>query len=328
MYYDRTISDDFGKLLCSGGELRWLFDFVKTHDCLDFLIGRNDSKEWISVYRGLSRILTISPLRNGCIKLNAAEAYKQLQPKLYEAKTPADISQDQLEHLLEAVINDPKKFKRYYENKKEGYYQNELSRKFGICGSKNTDFVILDKEAVIGYQCESEKVKEYNPLQAPYIDWLEGLSKKDSKRYGSKLNEKPLGNELDFLALNRDGEILLIEYKHGSNTDGIYRSPFQIGLYYDLFKNLGLENLNKAVRRMFEQKQRIGLIHPEWEHAGPIKGIKPVLIISEKHTPAAQERFYEVMGFIRERKDSAFLSDLEIYNYTKEKGLTGWEKNK
>ena len=62
MYYNRTISKEFASLLETGSKLRWLFDFVKNHKELDFLIGKNNSKEWISVYRGLTRILTILPI--------------------------------------------------------------------------------------------------------------------------------------------------------------------------------------------------------------------------------------------------------------------------
>ena len=41
MYYNRTISKGLASLLETGGELRWLFDFVKNHKELDFLIGKN-----------------------------------------------------------------------------------------------------------------------------------------------------------------------------------------------------------------------------------------------------------------------------------------------
>jgi hypothetical protein len=59
MYYNRKLSDSFSKLLEPYGKLRWLFHLVKKCSDLDFLIGRNRSKEWISIYRGLSRVLTI-----------------------------------------------------------------------------------------------------------------------------------------------------------------------------------------------------------------------------------------------------------------------------
>ena len=60
MQYNRILSEKFATLLEKGKELRWLFDFVQNHEELDFLIGKNDSEEWISIYRGLSRIIKIT----------------------------------------------------------------------------------------------------------------------------------------------------------------------------------------------------------------------------------------------------------------------------
>lgn len=37
MYYNRTIQEDFAKNLMVGGQLRWLFDYVKSHSDLDLL---------------------------------------------------------------------------------------------------------------------------------------------------------------------------------------------------------------------------------------------------------------------------------------------------
>jgi hypothetical protein len=88
MYYNRTLSDEFSDLIAKGGSLRWLFDFVKNHDEMDFLIGKNKDKEWISVYRGLSRVLTITKSRKkDHLRLDAAKAYKALNRDLYGVKS-------------------------------------------------------------------------------------------------------------------------------------------------------------------------------------------------------------------------------------------------
>lgn len=58
MYYNRTISTDFEDLLKSG-HFSWIIPYVKKHEDMDILIGRNKSMEFCSVYRGLSRILRI-----------------------------------------------------------------------------------------------------------------------------------------------------------------------------------------------------------------------------------------------------------------------------
>lgn len=323
MYYNRKIAESFSKLLEVGGELRWLFNFVKQHKELDFLIGKNNAMEWIAVYRGLSCILKIKKSDSQTIIFDADHAYKKIANELYGIKTlPCNLTVE-LSALISNVASD-KKFNRYYNNKKEGHFQNELSRKYGICGEDNDEFVILDKEAVIGYADTTEKKLIYSKIQKPYKCLQRNISRKDEKQYGKNLDKKAIGNELDFLALDRNGDILLIEYKHGTNTSGIYLSPLQIGMYYDLFNSLPKMDLEKAVYDMLDQKQKIGLINPKWKKT-TIKDIIPVLIISEyNYKSSAKTKFQEILEFVRTKKGSTFLSNLKTYNYTTENGLTDW----
>lgn len=324
MYYNRKLSDSFSKLLEPDGELRWLFDFVKERFDLDFLIGKNNSKEWISIYRGLSRVLTIIKTRQpDVIKLDGAGAYKKILNGLYGQKKISDDFSHELSVLVKEVSNDSK-FDKYFNNKKEGYFQNELSRKFGICGKSNDDFVIIDKEAVIGYEDIHEKGRIYETIREGYKSLQKGLTQKDAKRYGKELDKKPIGNELDFLALDKQGNLLLIEYKHGTNTSGIYLSPLQIGMYLELFDRFSRIDLEKSVFEMLEQKKRMGLINSEWG-CPKIKKLVPVLIMSEyNERSSAKTKYQEVMNFVKDRKGNSFLSEMRTYNYTTKNGIKSW----
>lgn len=324
MYYNRKLSDSFSKLLEPNGDLRWLFDLVRQCPELDFLIGKNNSKQWISIYRGLSRVLTIlKTSKPDVIKLDGANAYKKLSKDLYgKKKLPVNFC-NRLRRLVEDV-SKKSKFDRYYKNKKEGYFQNELSRKFGICGKPNDDFVIIDKEAVIGYKNKSEKNKLYGKIREEYKIIQRELSQKDAKRYGNNLDKKAIGNELDFLALDKRGNLLLIEYKHGTNTSGIYLSPLQIGMYYDLFCQFPRGKLEKSVYKMLAQKKNIGLINAQWK-TPVIKDIVPVLIISEYNDRStAKIKYQEVMDFVRDKKGRSFLAKIKTYNYTTQNGINPW----
>jgi hypothetical protein len=112
-------------------------------------------------------------------------------------------------------VSDDKKYDRYYNNKKEGYYQNILSRKYGINSLPESDFVIIDKEVVIGYKDKNEKEDNFGGKQKKYRDLLEKISRLDPIKFGKGLEKKAIGNELDFLAWKSDGTLLLIELKHG-----------------------------------------------------------------------------------------------------------------
>lgn len=324
MYYNRKISDSFSKLIESKGSLRWLFDFVQQHQDLDFLIGKNISKEWISIYRGLSRILTIIKTKNpDIVKLDGARVYKEISPELYEKKFISENFISKLEKLLQQVTSNSK-FDRYFNNKKEGYFQNELSRKYGICGKPQDEFVIVDKEVVMGHKNKQERENLYGKIQAGYKKLQNEISLQNVKRYGKDLEKKSIGNELDFLALDKRGNILLIEYKHGTNTSGIYLSPLQIGMYYDIFTMYPKVELENAVYEMIEQKKKIGLINEDWE-TSKITGIIPVLIISEyNYGSSAQIKYQEILDIIRAIRGNSFLTNIVTYNYTSQKGLGKW----
>lgn len=325
MYYNRTLSNEFSKLIEADGELRWLFNYVKGRCDLDFLIGKSDKNQWISIYRGLSRILTIKPVSNNSskIKIEAADAYKKIVPDIYGIKDLPYSFKDELDKLISIVEHD-EKFDRYYKNKKEGFYQNELSRRYGILGKSDDDFVIVDKEAVIGYTDTAEKNEIYGEIRQGYKEFQKSISSHDAKRYGKGLDKKSIGNELDFLALDKEGNILLIEYKHGTNTSGIYLSPLQIGMYYDLFNGFSKDTLHTAIEDMLKQKQSIGLINPDWKMPN-IKDIIPVLIVSDyNYNSSSKEKYHRILEFVRERKGSDFLQKIRTYNYTPKGELKPW----
>lgn len=325
MYYNRTLSDPFSAHIEPDGQLQWLFDFVKGNDDLDFLIGKSNLGEWISVYRGLSRIVAIRKMRNpNIVKVDGAQSYMDIAPEIFgNHELPLDFS-DELSTLRHEISENPD-FDRYYNNQKEGYYQNELSRLFGICGTADDDFVIVDKEAVVGYSDQAEKEKIFGSLRKKYKKLQKAISKKDPKRYGAKLEEKAIGGELDFLALDRQGNLLLIEYKHGTNTSGIYLSPLQIGLYFDIFSMLDSNRFINAVYQMVEQKQRIGLIHPDWPVPKISGEIIPELIISDyNYKSSAKDKYDEIMDFVRSRQKGPFLENIKTFNYITETGLNDW----
>jgi hypothetical protein len=325
MYYNRTLSESFSGLIESEGQLRWLYELVKSRDDLDFLIGKSNSGEWISVYRGLSRIMAIRKMRKpNVIKIDGAQSYKKLTPLIYgNQELPFEFSRE-LMGLINKVTT-LKKFDRYYKNKKEGFYQNELSRLFGICGTAKDDFVIVDKEAVVGYENTKEKDLLYGALREKYKKLQKLISKEDPKRYGKNLGKKSIGGELDFIALDKAGNIQLIEYKHGNNTSGIYLSPLQIGLYFDIFSSLDRKELIAAVYQMIEQKKRIGLIHPEWPIPEITGKIIPVLIMSDYNPrSSAKTKYDEILSYVRGKQQEPFLENIKTLTYTTKDGLKDW----
>jgi hypothetical protein len=323
MYYNRTISDELAGLLEEGGKLRWLFEFVRSREDLDFQIGKNKSHECVSVYRGLSRIITVSLRRDSKLKFDAAQKYKTMMPELYGIKEPDVVVEDKIIKLIEQIKND-RSLARHYDSRKEGYYQNEFSRKYGILSNPDSSFVILDKEAVIGYDSQADKDRLFGTIRDKYKHLQREISLLNAKLYGKDLEKKAIGNELDFLALDKDGNLLLIEFKHGSSTSGIYLSPLQIGLYYEIFSGFQRKELEASVYSMLDQKQKIGLIHPGWKAPARINKLIPVLVISQYNIKSsAKDRFTEILKIATLRWGKDLLANLQIYNYYNN-GLRTW----
>lgn len=331
MYYQRTIPEKLKTLLMPEGGLSWLFSLVKSRRDLDFLIGANKSKEWISVYRGTSRLLSVCLSKKDVLNISAAGKYLESARReglsIYGCRKPSDLNFKAAFNELLGLVEKDSAFDRYYNNRKEGYFQNLFSRQFGILSEGREEFVVVDKEVVIGYADKVVKAKLFGRHRERFMAINEYLSKLNASKFGRKLGGKALGNELDFLAVTREGKICLIEFKHGSSAKGIYLSPIQIGLYYAIFSeyvNQHRDEFTKNVRDMISQKKEVGLISRNWPDATLGTDLVPVLIVAEnKEESSAFDKFKEVLEICRDKlNDRTFLSGLKVFTYDDHKILT------
>lgn len=183
MYYYQVLSNEFAGHLAKDGKLRWLFDFVVKHEELDIRIGRSKTKQWISVYYGLNRLFSIRRFKNSAIFIDATNTYKELPVTFYGRKSITDNFQEEIESLM-VQLNSKSKFDSYYKNGKEGYHQNIFSRRYGICGNPDDEFVIIDKEPVIGYNNQAEKDAVFGIIQKRYKNLRSEIYKQDTQTYG------------------------------------------------------------------------------------------------------------------------------------------------
>lgn len=287
MYYDRIMSDDIIKSLSS--EYLWLIDFVKARKekDLDFQTGSNKGISWVSIYRGTSRIFRI--VDNRKISIDAAPKYLELEPKLYSEPSP---------QLIESLIEKMKKFVcedgkfvgkntlgRYFDNYREGYHQNNISRRYGICGKQDDNIIIVDKESVIGFESDAIRRDRLREFSNPYRDKARKIMNAKEGRFPSKMDEMNWGNECDFIALTKFGELILMELKDYQDTQKIYLSPFQISMYCDIFNHYDKESneeFRKVILEMIKQKQKLGLLNPLWPVPKEITKISAALIVGFK----------------------------------------------
>ena len=280
-YYNRTMSSKIESVLKeNGGKYYWMIQYVKDHPELDFQTGSNNGSSWFSIYRGTSRVLKITT--SG--KVSADKAYKGLLPSFYENPNP------ELFDKLLTIVNGYPKFDRYYakcdcSDKKEGYFQNLIARRYTFNNKPEDDFVIIDKELVIGFK-DKDTEAAWN---APISKELASLIQKARETLSPTrlpVNIKSKYGEFDFLGLNWDGDIIIMELKQ-DDPNKTYLSPVQICYYKKQFTKLLKEipNLYDDIIRMVNQKIKLGLINVPQGRKLPTKlsgRIKSYLIVGEE----------------------------------------------
>ena len=283
MYYNRTMNKVLEDLVLR--DYKWLIDAVIKNPELDFQTGSNDSDSWFSVYRGTGRILTIK--KSG--KIEADAKYVNLNPHLYISP-----NQNELDKLLRNLRQD-KGLSRYYIGNdgkpKEGYYQNLISRRYSLFCKPEDDFVVIDKEFVLGYTSEEIKRQILKPLEDKYDSILRVLK----KQYEWCKNVKQSGTECDFLGITRNGDILLLELKRRADTPKISISPLQAGKYEDMtriYLEKYPEDFFESIKSMFEQKVRMRLLNPKWPLPPKLSGeIRSAVVVGGGASEEAQKRF-------------------------------------
>lgn len=279
IYYDREMTASIESLL--RGKFSWFIPYVREHKELDFQTGKN----WFSIYKGTGRILTLKP--NGTI--SAASKYKELNPEFYEFPT-----KEGLDTLLEK-IKKTETLSRYYigtdGKKREGYYQTLIARRYTLSCKPDDEFIIIDKEFVIGYKDNETKGEWlFDPKK-----WVESKIK-SAKEAGIPGKIKNPGTECDFVGITKEGDLLLMELKRYEDSSSIYRSPLQIGYYDELTHNLMekyKEEMTTSVIKMLHQKIKLRLIDPAWGTL-PCKlsgKIRLAVVVGGEASKVAKERF-------------------------------------
>lgn len=256
-YYDRTMDPVIYNQFKEGGQYHWMIQYVKDHPELDFQTGSNKNNSWFSVYRGTSKIIKIEAC--GKSKISYEKKYYDLYPEYYEDTT----NPVHLNTLLDKLKTDPT-LSRYYGNestgkKTEGYYQNLIARRYTFLNNPDDDFIIIDKEFVIGTRNEVTKKRILDKIDAELKNLLENEFRPSLKSL--RKNVATTCGEVDFLGLTWDGDLIIIELK-GDDPQKIFTSPIQVGFYQRLLAQVLEEypDLYKNIASLLKQKVSLGLV--------------------------------------------------------------------
>lgn len=187
---------------------------------------------------------------------------------------------------------------RYYRRPKaEGRWQNRLCIEWGPQATPDTEFMIIDRECVIGFDTTPEKEAFYSSQNRPYLEIRRQLQT-DAKETFGQVREKAFGDELDMLALDKQGNLVVIELKHGSYHTGIYWGPLQALTYRDAFRST-LSAITPGIKALVKQKVALGLLPESALSRLPddfFTDVKAILAIAEpEHEHWCWERLSRVV---------------------------------
>ncbi|MFO0905726.1 MAG: hypothetical protein U0939_22150 [Pirellulales bacterium] len=303
MRYARRLTRSFSDLLLPPGPLHFLVrDFRRWIDgdsfALDLQLREGDK---LMYYHGTTVLLTVAyDGKAEEVALSAASAYGNV-PGYQDLMRRWPVNEhEKLLELVPEYLRSAVAFSgpQFYRNGQEGYWQNRLALAFGPDWKRGMDWLIIDREAVIGFNNDAERSAIQDPIQQKYLAVRASLQQEDPSLWG-KPDNKGLGAESDFLALGPDGELFVIELKHGSNASGIYWGRLQVAVYGDIFRS-ALDEIANDIRELTAQKVELGLLPNEALPRIPSTGFRtviPVLIVAEPNDASScWERLRDVLG--------------------------------
>ncbi|MFC1765865.1 hypothetical protein ACFL6U_27780 [Planctomycetota bacterium] len=261
----------------------------------------------IMYYHGTTCLLVITLAASGLDKLkfkaSAHNFYTQHSTcaGLFEElvklgkDSPVDAAGLFRDYLAAALMIAPNS---HYGNHAEGFWQNRLCHRFGRKFQRDDEWLVVDRECVIGFKSRGEKDAFYRPILAEFDGVCERIRAAGDDKWRSSNLNKSYGDELDMLAVDRNGNLLAVELKYGSNSNGITWGSVQVGLYGKAFSTQ-LEFLSPMVLRLIKQKIELGLLPPYARDRLPDDGfhnVTPVLAVAKaKLKSNCWSRMAEVM---------------------------------
>lgn len=309
--YKRFLSDLSCCSLGRDGPLNFLVadsPFVMEND--EFALDvHSREKDALQFYHGTTFLLRIE-FKKGGIRMKANKAYKAVsgfQPVMKtfsfsdsELFRSGALKTDVNTYLKNAVNGaNP----RYYRNKREGYWQNQVAIEFGRNWNPTKRWLVVDREAVVGFPSDTVKTQFYNEIKAGYLELRSQLTEEFRWANAAK---KGLGDELDLLAIGPDREIVCLELKHGQGSGiiGVYYGTLQAAVYRDAFQKV-LPRISEDIKKLVRQKVELGLLPPtalQRLPSGDFCGVVSNLVVAE---PQHNGQCWNRLAMVMERCEKA-----------------------
>jgi hypothetical protein len=277
--FARSIARDLESLVAPGGPLHPLVTNPGTKDGEPLDVHLREGNI-VTLYLGLTKLLDIR-LMAGTVRLSADAFYRE-QPAaraLFPTQgNSAQVLLDQLASAWEAYRDNLQMQKGKVGQ--EGPWQTRLSRRYGPGFQATDPWCVIDRECVIGYPNTQMRAVISKDLREQHKRVAEALRANQEHRLENGSQELR-GNEVDALAVTPQGDLFIIEVKHGRDAAGIYSSPIQLWGYLEQWRRLreAQPSLRESINQMIDQRKRLKLLP---EHAPTLREefeLKPLVIV-------------------------------------------------
>ena len=222
---------------------------------LDVHFRRHDE---VHVYCGLTRILRARRNRNGSVSVSAHQAYRQQSCAEAILRRWNFAEAQEFKMALDAYVSQIKVDERH--TGREGFIQAAWSR-------IDEPWTPFDREAVLEYRTrqESTKAREFQTVDQARCA-LEAIAKspqKSSGQFEPWAMPGVAGREVDQLAVDAEGRLVLIELKSASATpSAVYYSPIQLLQYIWEWHN-ALPSVLVQLQQLIDARAELGLTDGE-----------------------------------------------------------------
>ena len=301
----RLLTDGFLAPLCHLGEQKVANCYLDVHLRLD---------DQISVYCGLTSILNAQLETENSIRFSAHDTYKEQKcsKDLFRSWSVDDAHlEEPLRYYLENVeVNN-------IHTDNEGKIQEEWSR---IGKHENRPWIPFDREAVLKYGETNKQVFTQVESARAILTNIAGFR---PSRYGKQWREpkESGGNELDQLAIDDKGNLVIIEIKDASaKPEQVFYAPLQLLQYIHEWHNaLRWLSVWRDLQKLIDARVRLGLTSGI-NGVSLTGGIRAAICFGEdSRSDEVKRRFYEALGVANAHLPPN-VSPVETWSYSSKSG--------
>ena len=249
----------------------------------------------VHIYTGLTRLVTAKLRRDRKIEVSAHQTYadQTCAEGLFRVWSEEDDEDRSFASALSRYLEQVCVASRHTE--KEGGVQTIWSR-------VTSPWTPFDREAVLSYENEQQasNSREFTEVeQARFL--LKTIAVERPGRRGQRWQEPSSpGKELDQLAVDEKGNLVLIELKHAArdgNSAEIYYSPLQLLQYIHEWKRaLGSLSIGRDLQELIDARVALGLMPEVPQLSGRLRAA--VCFGNDGRSEEVKRRYYETLGIV------------------------------